>query len=220
MSQQTIKAYPRSVPFNPPPKSAPRKSRLWPWALASVASVIAVGAITAIVLNKDLLPTRGMGHAQAAPADNAIPVVTPVSLSAAPQQTSVAMTEAPDERVLSALGGLSAAHLYQTYLNIGMLADSVENEVYSPEEGLKLLDTVSAMIATVDAQMARLSSTNIKAEDKQALEQTRQLVALLRVQTTELRAYWQTGEKSHATKFQQTRETAWTGIKDLLGIKE
>ena len=68
-----------------------------------------------------------------------------------------------------------------------MLANGVEGEVYTAEEGLKLLDTVTAMIATVDAQLVRLRSANLKAEDQQALDQTRQLVALLQVQTSELR---------------------------------
>ncbi len=167
MSNTTARAYPRSVPFNPPPKPVRRKSRLWLWTFMSILGVIAVEALTAFLMYKDLLPFKGIRHAEAAA--SATPVaVQPVTLTTLTQQPSAANT--PDDRLLSALGGLSAAHLYQTYLNIGMLADGVEGEVYTAEEGLKLLDTVTAMIATVDAQLARLRSANLKAEDQQALD--------------------------------------------------
>ncbi len=101
-----------------------------------------------------------------------------------------------------------------------MLADGVEAEVYSAEEGRKLLDTVTVLMSTVDAQLARLKGANLKPEDQQALDHTRRLAALLNAQTRELRSYWETGDKVYAAKFQKTRAEAWLGIKDLLGIKE
>jgi hypothetical protein len=132
----------------------------------------------------------------------------------------------PVDRSLEAIGGLSAAHLYQTYLNLGMLADTTENDVYSESEAKNLLKTVSALMDRVDIQLGRVLESSTDPEDKKKLEQVRDLTKLLRAQAKELRAYWDTpekdtaGKKEHETKFHKAREEAWAGIKELLNIKD
>jgi hypothetical protein len=132
----------------------------------------------------------------------------------------------PADRSLEAIGGLSAAHLYQTYLNLGMLADATENDVYSESEAKNLLKTVSALMDKVDIQLGRVLESSTDPEDKKKLEQVRDLTKLLRAQARELRAYWDTpekdtaGKKEHETKFHKAREEAWAGIKELLNIKD
>lgn len=130
------------------------------------------------------------------------------------------------DRALEVVGGLTAGHLYQSYLNIGMLADAVENEVYTDAEAKKLLGTVTALMDTVDLQLTRLNESITDAEDQKRLGQVRQLTALLRIQAKELRGYWDVPakdvelRKQHELKFHKARDEAWTGIKELLGIKE
>lgn len=130
------------------------------------------------------------------------------------------------DKSLEAVGGLSAAHLYQTYLNLGMLADATENDVYSESEAKKLLTTIGALMDKVDKQLARVAESATDAEDKKKLDQVRELTALLRTQARELRAYWDTpekdtaGKKEHETKFHKAREDVWAGIKELLNIKD
>src|SRR5207249_10145257 len=85
------------------------------------------------------------------------------------------------EAVAEALGGLTATHLYQTYLNIGLLADAVEGEVYSAAEARKLLATVMDLVDAVERQLGKVSA-DLKDEDEKTLERTRQLTALLRAQ--------------------------------------
>jgi hypothetical protein len=132
----------------------------------------------------------------------------------------------PRERSLEAIGGLTAAHLYQSYLNIGMLADAAENDVYGDEDSRKLLTTILAWMKNVDQQLAILAEANLEAEDQKKVAQVRQLTGLLRTQAEELRAYWETPEadkevrKDHEMKFHQAREAAWVGIKQLLGLKD
>jgi hypothetical protein len=123
------------------------------------------------------------------------------------------------DHALEALGGFTAAHLYQTYLNLGLLADAVEGEVYTVAEAKKLLDTVNDLVDTVDRQLTRVSA-DLKDEDEKTLERTKQLTALLRTQSRELRAYWQTNEKDNATRFHKAREEAWTNLKTLLNIQD
>lgn len=150
----------------------------------------------------------------------------PAALTGAVPLEPTNPAEALPERALEVVGGLTAGHLFQSYLNLGMLADSVENKVYTKEEGKKLLGTVLALMNTVDQQLARLAGSVQDMDDQKRIARVRQLTALLRAQAKELQAYWETPDaakearKEHETKFHKAREEAWAGIKDLLEIKE
>ena len=104
-------------------------------------------------------------------------------------------------------------------MNLGLLADAVEGEVYSVAEAKKLLDTVNDLVDTVDRQLTKVSA-DLKDEDEKTLERTKQLTALLRTQSRELRAHWQTNEKDNATRFHKAREEAWASLKTLLNIQD
>jgi len=137
-----------------------------------------------------------------------------------------ALTGADRDRTLEALGGLTGAHLYQSYLNIGFLADAAENEVYSLAEARKLLTTVVSLIDTVERQLVRLPEAALDADDARKLARIRQVVVLLRTQTQELRACWDTPETQKATRqgrearFHKAREDAWAGIQELLELPD
>src|SRR5207249_7457862 len=60
------------------------------------------------------------------------------------------------ESLLEAVGGLSVAHLYQSYLNIGLLADAVESETYSDKEALPILQKIQDLLGGVDKHLAHI----------------------------------------------------------------
>jgi len=132
----------------------------------------------------------------------------------------------PRDNLLDAVGGLIGAHLHQGYLNIGLLADAQENDIYSPEDAKKVLTNVTSLLDNVDQQIARLTDAGLDDEDRKKLELARKVSAQLRTQAKELRAYWDTpdkdreAKKEHETKYFKAREEAWSGIKELLEIKE
>jgi hypothetical protein len=125
-----------------------------------------------------------------------------------------------EERLMSALGSLTAAHHYQSYLNLGLLADGWEKDVYEEDEAMKMLAVVEGMIEGVDRQLARLEKASAKEDDRKALARSRELGALLKKQAKELAAYWEGGEKEHADAFHKAREMAWSCLKELLKIEE
>ena len=86
------------------------------------------------------------------------------------------------DRSLESLGSLTAAHLYQCFLNIGLLADARESDVYTAAESEKLLDSVTRMLDSVDRRLGQLLSDGLKDEDKEAVENARQLGELLLAQ--------------------------------------
>jgi hypothetical protein len=124
------------------------------------------------------------------------------------------------DRSLETIGNLTAAHLYQSYLNIGLLADARESEVYTQAQAEKLLDSVARMLESGDGELARLLKDGLKDEDKEDVERARQLNALLRTQARELKLYWHTGDDSHAKKFQNVRQQSLAGIQAVLGIED
>lgn len=112
-----------------------------------------------------------------------------------------------------------AAHLYQTYLSLSILADGAEADAYNEEDRHRLLDTVIGLLDSVDLQMKRIAESGLKVEGQASLERCQQLSKVLRSQAGELRAYWRTSDKERATRFQQLREEAWTIIREIVEIQ-
>jgi hypothetical protein len=132
----------------------------------------------------------------------------------------------PREASLKALGGLTAGHLYQSYLNIGLLADAMENDLYKLDDAKKWLASVLSFMNKIDEQMARLDKEDLGPEEQKAVAGVRLVTDLLRIQGNELRGYWETPDtnpekkEEHEKKYMKAREQAWDRIRELLGAKE
>jgi hypothetical protein len=105
-------------------------------------------------------------------------------------------------------------------LNIGLLADAAESDVYTPAEAKKLLETVVGLMDAAEKQLGDVPADSLGADDRKALEKARELTGLLRTQARELQAYWDDGGKEHADKFHKARAETWEGVKALLKIDE
>ena len=120
------------------------------------------------------------------------------------------------ERYLEALGSVSAAHLFQSYLNIGLVADGVESQAYTMADADETLVSIMDSITQVDAQLTKLAKAGIAAEDRAAIEQLQAAGVLLRIQAKLLQAYWLSGEEEDAQRYHEAREAAWKGIAKML----
>src|SRR5262249_29533007 len=149
------------------------------------------------------------------------PDPTPPDKGAAPpklEKPPEAKADPQRERLLAALGNLTGVHLYQAYLNIGLLADCTESEVYSAEEAQKWLDRTLAQLELVDKQLDALANADLDAEERQGIDRCRRTSALLGVQAMELREYWKKSDKEHAARYHKAREAAWASVSDVLQI--
>jgi hypothetical protein len=140
-----------------------------------------------------------------------------------PAEATRPAAEAPNatnkEVYLEVLGGLSAAHLYQSYLTIGLLADGVESKAYSLENARKALATVTTCMSLVEGKLSRLSELDLDADDKDSLERLKTVTALLRLQTRILDACWSSGRTQPAEQYQQARQSSWTALSKVLGLE-
>jgi hypothetical protein len=222
----TKNSYPRAQPFyatEEQPVDPTLRLRRWTYRLAGTVAVLLVILTAGVVflLNQD--------RSEAAPA----PAISPEANSPkAPAKSassaidkeektpSAIAVSALKDRYLEALGGLSASHLYQSYLNIGLLADGVEKEVYSLEEAEKMLASVADLMKLVEIQLAKVRQSDLTSDDLASLQRIKAVMGLLRLQSETLQNYWATGENDEAAQYHQAREAAWKGLSKVLGLEE
>jgi cob(I)alamin adenosyltransferase len=130
------------------------------------------------------------------------------------------MPPRPSEFALEALGTLTAANLYQTHLNIGLLADALEVDLYELAQAQEMLQLIGGLLAASDKQLETLAGQPLDPEDKKGLERARQIHTLLREQIQELQAYWKSNEKEAAARFHRAREKSWVAVKAMLNLKD
>jgi hypothetical protein len=82
-----------------------------------------------------------------------------------PGEPTAASARTANDRLLETRGCQSAVHLYQSYLNIGLIADAVEHETCTHADGLKMLNTVAALMDVVDRQFDRLNRSDLPPAD-------------------------------------------------------
>jgi hypothetical protein len=195
---RTSSAYPVSAPYRPGLKPAvpPRRSRRWALALCGVGAVLLLAGVAGGVIwvnRANAESSSGTTEAEAPPAR--------------------------PERFLETVGSLSAGHLYQSFLNIGLLADCVENETYTPEQAEKMLRTVLRLIDLQDHQLFMLKESGLDGEDSQTADRIRSVADALRSLANTLQAYWETGDEADLQQYLAEREDVRTGLLDLLSSR-
>jgi len=121
---------------------------------------------------------------------------------------------------LDAVGRLAASHLYQTYLNIGMLADARAEGTYDTDSAREVLATVVGLVEGSEKQLDAIGRGTLTAEDKAALADVRKQSAALREVAASLDRFWKTGRKEDGARYEAQRKKAWAGIEKLLGLKD
>jgi hypothetical protein len=182
------------------------------WTGRLVGAIVLAALLTAGVIAYSL---NRVGVAPPAPAQEP---ARPAADIAPPLESAPPITPRAKIDFLEALGSLSATHLYQSHLNIGLLADGVESGTYTVAEAEESLKPVIDMMKQADARLARLAKSELDAEDRRSIQQIQAVSALLRLQADALRAYWATGEMQQAGDFQQARTASWQGVSKVMGL--
>jgi hypothetical protein len=225
-------AYLQSLPYLPP--AAPASRRWFAALLAVVALLIVVNVAAVVVLmqrNPNPANAPALLEAVQSPAkrDSASALLAATKEREAGLLAEVKYGGGSDlvkpaakhpEGLLEAVGGLSVAHLYQSYLNIGLLADAVESETYSDKEAMPFLQKIQELLAGVDKHLDRINKIKLEADDHKALQRLRTISGHLQRQTASLLAYWKAGDEATATRYHEARNQAWGQLKEMLGLPE
>jgi hypothetical protein len=125
----------------------------------------------------------------------------------------------PAPVLTEAVGLLAGLQLYQTYLNIGMLADIRAEGLYEAGELAQLLGSVVTPLEQVDKQLEKVAAIKtLSKDDVAALARMRKIVALLHTEGKSLQAFWDTGVEDHAKKYEAARQAAWKELDALLEL--
>ena len=131
-----------------------------------------------------------------------------------------APVETPTTVLTETVGLLAGVQLYQTYLNIGLLADARAEGTYETQDVETLLESVYKPLAAVEKQLDKVAKLKgMTKEDIEALGQLTKIASLLRQQGEELTAFWNSGEEVKGKKYEATRKKSWTEIEALLDLK-
>ena len=123
-------------------------------------------------------------------------------------------------RLLETIGCLTSAHYFQTYLNIGFIADGKTRGTYSDKDARTVLDSVLSLLHSTDKKLESLGKVELDKEDRERLRELQTVSDLLRQQGKELQTYWDTGKDENAAKYEILRKNAWTTMTRVMGIGE
>jgi hypothetical protein len=198
------------------------------WALAVSLAFVAAGGAAFF--------SRGGSHAaQKESAPSAAEPPKPVVLATAEpvkpaeattpresQKPAAGPANASDERarLLEALGTLTSAHYFQTYLNIGFIADGKTRGTYTDRDARKVLDSVLSLVNSTERKLEALEKIDLTAGDRARLVELQAVSALLRQQGKELQAWWGTGKDDNASRYEALRQNAWASILKLMGSEK
>ncbi len=139
-------------------------------------------------------------------------------VSTAARDDNQAQSELQRERLLESVGSVSSIYLYQSYLNVGLIADGVKNDTYTKEEAGELLNTIVTLLQTVDAQMQKLENIGLDEEEVAAVKQVRNISGSIKAQTIHLQNHWKTGDKLSLDQFNQSRHESWNELRTVLRL--
>ena len=144
----------------------------------------------------------------------------PVSGRGEPSQPAAPVAAPVEAELLETIGLLAGTQLYQTYLNIGFLADARVEGTYDDESCGKLLASVLVPLDKVDKRLESLVKTTGKKPDQAALIRLRKVAKLLQLQGKHLQTLWAGGKTTDREKYEAARKSAWKELSDLLQINE
>jgi hypothetical protein len=189
-------------------------------ALAVALLVVTAGALLLRGSDKASADSKTEKQQPATTASADLPASEEPSKPAALSARSTDESRAAQERrqLLETVGALTSAHCYQTYLNIGLIADGKAKGAYSDQDAYKVLDSVLSLQSSIDRNLATLAKMDLDKRDLESLDQMRDLSALLRQQGKDLKAYWDSGKEADAGRYDDTRKDSWAAIGRLTGI--
>jgi hypothetical protein len=180
---------------------------------------LTVSSVSFLFLWKPTSEPLARPHAQPAlnpPRDRDDPVAS--SKPTPPARDGLGQADVQRERLLESVGSVSSIYLYQTYLNIGLLADAVRSDTYAKKDAGEVLSTLLTLLRTVDAQMQKLENAGLDEDELSAVNQVRKISRLLQNQADHLQRHWKTGEASSLTEYQQVRRHSWIELRLILGL--
>lgn len=140
------------------------------------------------------------------------------AVSRSQEPASETQPAAPIDAKLRLIGSLASSHVYTTHGYIGVVADNVQKELYTPKRVDELMQEVTVIADSLTAQLKALKRSDLTPEDAQAVQEIIEIYALLKQESDALRAYAKNKTEAHGNEFHRVWAEAWTRVAKLLEI--
>jgi hypothetical protein len=191
---------------------------------ASILTILVAVVVIPFLLRGDEVSAAKEGEAKSRPAGAAQADAAPAKRARPgadnprPAEGTSTSPATPDPSSLQTIGALAAAHYYQTYLNIGFIADAEGKGTYTNEDARKVLRSLLSLVDSVDRQLETFGKRTLDKEDRASLEHMRAISALLCQQGRALQTYWDSGKDQDADRYESLRKNSYAAISKLMGI--
>ena len=138
-----------------------------------------------------------------------------VMLAAAPQETA---QEQKYHQALEMVGVLSAAYLYQTYVNLGQLAEMKAQHTQPDSVLTHRLQNTLRILTGVHDNLKVFNRGQLTPEDSTYIQTLTEINLLLVREAGALKRYWQTGKPEDGGIYDSYNEQARRALEALYGI--
>lgn len=131
------------------------------------------------------------------------------------------LTAAQESKMLQAMGGLSAAYLYNTYSTIGSVADGFSGGVYTDKETTEILDNQKQMCDNLIKMMKGLLDDKVLNDERDVdfMKNVISIVTGLKKQAQYYEDYMANKNDDRKSKYDDQRKENWNGISKVLGLE-
>lgn len=145
--------------------------------------------------------------------------VATVAMSAVLYTPGASFADEDDGR-LSAIGGLSAAHMYTTYIAIGAVADAFGNDIYETDQVQDIMGGLVGMIDKIKKQLLLVQESCEDKADQDYFDETIQIYTLLQEEARQLSMFSKSRDTADHRAYEKARTTVWPRIEKLLGLDD
>ena len=140
------------------------------------------------------------------------------AVSQSPEAKPASKPAAPVDTKLQLIGSLASSHVYTTFGYIGVVADNVQKDLYTPEDVDRLMKEITVISDPLIVQFVALQKSEMTPEDAKAVREIIEIYALLKQESEALRTYAKEKTKVNGDEFNRRRAEAWTRVAKLLDI--
>lgn len=124
-----------------------------------------------------------------------------------------------DTIVLEAFGASFGLAVYNSQVVVGLTADSLTKDLYTKEEATTIIAEQKGGLDTLQDYVKKIQASSIAANEAETLQEMIVCIDKLQATIAALDAFLADRSKDNADDFEAKRQTSYTAIAKLLGIK-
>ena len=122
--------------------------------------------------------------------------------------------------LLRALGGATAAYLYETHQKIGIIVDARNKKTYDQATCDREIQVSINVLKVIDKQMAELLKSNLEDSEKKTVRQVKSIISNQLKSAEALKSYWVNRDPDDLDTYKVNRMESWKELKKLMGLKD